>query len=246
MVQRLTSKGAGALLGEKCHPSPTFSVQGWHFAGKRAPAPSGLPTVIGVTGTVGCGKSTVAKLFEACGALRLDADAVVHRLYRHERALRRALRRAFGPGVIGSRARVDREALAARVFKSARDRHKLERLVHPLVRREFARAIRASRRRVVVMEVPLLFESGFDRGCDATVMVIAPAKIAARRLGARARDMARRNRAQWPAARKARRADHVIRNAGSRRALRLKVKRIYQLMTPAGSGRPASKKENRR
>lgn len=188
--------------------------------------------VIGVTGTYGSGKSTVAKLFETFGALRLDADAVVHKLYRTDRALARRIGRALGPEVIAARGRPDRKALAARIFADPRARKKLERLVHPLVRRAFRRAIRRSRRRVVVMEVPLLFESGFDRLCDATVAVTTPERRVAARLGRRTRDIRRRNAAQWTAARKARHGDHVIHNAGSRRALEGAVERIYEIYAP--------------
>ena len=188
------------------------------------------PVVLGLTGTYGSGKTTAAKLFERLGALRLDADAIVHRLYARDRALARSMARALGPGVLQA-GRLNRLALAESIFRDARARRQLERLVHPRVRRALARAVALTRRRVVVMEVPLLFESGFDRECDATVAVLAPARSLGRRLGARARELARRNAAQWPARRKARRADYVLHNAGSRRALARGVKLIFRLFT---------------
>lgn len=204
--------------------------------------------VVGLTGTVGSGKTTVAKLFEACGAARFDCDQIVHELYRKDRSLIRALARTFGRGVLRS-GRVSRKALAGRVFKDPRCRRALERLVHPRVRRVLARELAQVRRRVkgrpsgprrdavapaavAVVEVPLLFESGFDRFCDTTVAVVAPARIAARRVQARSAsqgaELKSRLSAQLSARAKAGRADRVIANDGSRRDLARNVKRLYK------------------
>lgn len=192
---------------------------------------------IGLTGGIGSGKSTVLSMFRALGADVLDADAIVHRLLACDRSVLIAIRNRFGDGVFRRTGQLDRKVLAARVFRNAADRRFLERLIHPRVRREMDRAARASRKRVVVADVPLLFESGWVRRFDRVVVVAASRPVRLRRLAKKGflrAEALRRMKAQWPMRRKEQRADFVIDNNGSLRSTRRNVKNVWNEITRHG------------
>jgi dephospho-CoA kinase len=171
--------------------------------------------VLGLTGSIAMGKSTAATMFRRFGVPVWDADRVVHALFARGGPAVAPVKAAF-PGVVRAGA-IDREALAARVFADAAALRWLEGIVHPLVYadqgRFLARAARA-RRRLVVLDVPLLFESGGDRVCNAVAVVSAPALIQRQRLRQRlGMDEARIDAVlarQMSDAEKRRRADFVI------------------------------------
>lgn len=197
----------------------------------RRGGPRGL--VIGVTGSFGTGKSTVAELLRRRGAHRLDADVMAHALMAPGRPVWRRLRRRFGPGILRPDRQVDRRALGCAGFRSRAAWRALCGIVHPAVIAETRRALRGIRRRdpsaVVVLDVPLLYESGMDVLADVVMVVTAPW----RRQVARGRgrwpvaELRRRLRWQWPLARKAQRADVVIDNGGSRQATADQVARWW-------------------
>lgn len=140
--------------------------------------------ILGLTGSIGMGKSTTADFFRAAGAPVHDADATVHALYRGEAVA--PIEAAF-PGTTRDGA-VDREALAARVLGDEAAVRRLEAIVHPLVRAaEVAFLERAAKegRGVVVLDIPLLFETGGDARVDAVVTVTAPAEVQRARVLAR-------------------------------------------------------------
>ncbi len=183
------------------------------------------PLVVGLTGSIGMGKSTAAAMLRDLGLPVFDADATVHALLARGGAAVPAIAAAF-PGTVRDGA-VDRAELGRRVFGDEEARRRLERIVHPLVhqaeRRFLARAAR-ERRPVVVRDVPLLFETGGDRRCDATIVVSAPPHIQAQRVLARPgmtpEKFAGILRAQMPDAEKRRRADFVIPTGQGRRVTR--------------------------
>jgi dephospho-CoA kinase len=122
------------------------------------------------------GKSTTAKFFAAEGVPVHDADGAVHRLYEGEAV---PLIEAAFPGTTAD-GKVDRTALAARVAKDAGEFRKLDAIVHPLVRRAEQRFLADAERKgvpVVVLDIPLLFETGGEKRCDAVVVVTAPAEV---------------------------------------------------------------------
>jgi dephospho-CoA kinase len=128
--------------------------------------------VIGLTGSIGMGKSTTARLFAEEGAPVHDADAAVHRLYAGEAA---PLIEAAFPGTTRDGV-VDRKELGTRVLGDRATLEKLEAIVHPLVRAaeaEFLARVRAEGAKAVVLDIPLLFETGRDRDVDAVVVVSA-------------------------------------------------------------------------
>jgi dephospho-CoA kinase len=132
--------------------------------------------ILGLTGSLGMGKSTTAGFFAEAGVPVHDADAVVHRLYEAEAAP--AIEAAFpGTTVAG---KVDRGRLAARVVDNPEALRKLEAIVHPLVsaaKEHFLREAQARGARVAVLNIPLLFETGGDQRVDAVVVVSAPGDV---------------------------------------------------------------------
>jgi dephospho-CoA kinase len=209
--------------------------------------------VVGLTGGIGMGKSFVAGVFRREGVPVFDADATVHRLQAPGGAALAALARAF-PGVTPGGV-LDRAALRAIVLNDADARRTLEAIMHPLVRaaqRRFVARARGAGRSVVVLDVPLLFETGGDRGVDLTVVVSAPADVQRARVRARRRmsdaEIDRMIALQMPDAAKRARADYVVRTGLSRfhavRAVRrLVVKTIPKAPVAIlpGAGRQAQK-----
>jgi dephospho-CoA kinase len=132
--------------------------------------------VLGLTGSVGMGKSTAASMLRRMRLPVFDADRVVHRLLAPGGGAVEAVARAF-PDVGSRRGGIDRAALGARVFGNQVELRRLEAILHPRVaaaERRFFGAARAARRKLVVMDVPLLYETGRERYCDAVAVVWAP------------------------------------------------------------------------
>ncbi|MDJ0943376.1 MAG: dephospho-CoA kinase [Kiloniellales bacterium] len=171
--------------------------------------------ILGLTGSIAMGKSTAAKALRRLGLPVHDADAEVHRLLSKDPETIKAVRRAFPKTVTAGR--VDRKALGARVFGDPSALRRLEAILHPKVRQAEAAFLRRQARRratIVVLDIPLLFETGAEARCDAVLVVSAPAFIQAQRV-LRRPGMSRQRldeiRArQLPDAEKRRRADFVI------------------------------------
>ncbi|MGF9759980.1 dephospho-CoA kinase [Microvirga sp. 0TCS3.31] len=139
--------------------------------------------VLGLTGSIGMGKSATADLFRRLGVPVHDADATVHRLYRGRAAP--LIEQAF-PGTVAD-GTVDRTKLGAAVLNSPERLKQLEAIVHPLVREEeetFLARVSALAP-IAVLDIPLLFETGGERRCDATLVVTAPADVQRERVLAR-------------------------------------------------------------
>lgn len=181
--------------------------------------------VLGVTGGIGSGKSTVAALLAARGAQVLDADAIVRELYRGGELPRRIARR-FGAAMLAPDGSVDRAALAAAVFADPAARRDLEALVHPEVRRTVEARLGELRRAgftgLVVVDAALLVEATPPYPLDALLVVTAPPALRVERLAARGvapDEAARRIAAQTDDAARAARADAVLVNDSSREEL---------------------------
>lgn len=171
--------------------------------------------VIGLTGSIGMGKSTVARMFAEQGAPVFDSDAAVHDLYAPGGGAVALVEAAF-PGVTLDGA-IDRVALSARVVADADAIARLERIVHPLVRqaqRDFLQRNRDESSAWAVLDIPLLFEGGGECLVDTTVVVSAPAAIQRARVLARAGMTEAKLESilarQMPDAEKRKRADFVI------------------------------------
>lgn len=171
--------------------------------------------VLGLTGSVGMGKSTAAAMLRRMGVPVYDADEAVHRMMGKGGIAAARVAAAF-PGVAKNGA-VDRGALGKRVFGDDAAMKRLEAIIHPLVRQDenrFLSEMRRRRAKLVVMDVPLLFESGRQRRYDATMVVTAPeflqhARVLARPGMTKAMFTAIKAR-QMPDAEKRRRADYIV------------------------------------
>jgi dephospho-CoA kinase len=185
--------------------------------------------VLGLTGSIGMGKSTTARFFAEAGVPVFDADAAVHRLYAGEAVA--AIEAAF-PGTTGEHG-VDRTKLAQAVVDNPAALARLESIIHPLVRLEELRFIEEADKagaQVAVLDIPLLFETGRDRLVDAVVVVSAPPGIQRARVFERPGMTEEKFRAllakQMPDEEKRRRADFVVDSSGSYDSARAQVHAI--------------------
>jgi dephospho-CoA kinase len=193
--------------------------------------------VLGLTGSIGMGKSTATISFRRLGIPVFDADAAVHRLQARGGRAVAPIGAAFPGSVVDGR--VNREALRRAVLGDPTALKRLERIVHPLVRDEekrfLARARRAGRR-LVVLDVPLLLETGGEKRVDRVVVVSAPAAIQAvrvlRRPGMTAERLASIRARQMPDAEKRRRAHHVVPTGLSRRFAQAAILRLVRTLIP--------------
>ncbi|WP_129793513.1 dephospho-CoA kinase [Sphingosinicella sp. CPCC 101087] len=192
--------------------------------------------VLGLTGSIGMGKSTVARMFAEHGVPVFDADAVVHQLQGPDGALLADIEAAF-PGTTSGRG-VDRGALAERVLGRPDALHRLEALVHPAVALE--REAFLERHRdvpLLVLDIPLLFEKGGWNLVDKVAVVSAPAEVQRDRVlgrpGMTAEKFERILSLQMPDSEKRARADFVIPTGGTFEETRDSVRRIIACLSPA-------------
>jgi dephospho-CoA kinase len=172
--------------------------------------------ILGLTGSIGMGKSTAAKMLRRLRVPLYDADAEVHRLLAPGGGAVRAVEAAF-PGVCNEAGGIDRQKLGRRVFGDPPALRRLEAILHPRVRAVERRIVASARVRgekLVVLDIPLLFEIGGEKRCDYVLVVSAPARLqrerVMRRPGMTEQRFADILRAQVPDAAKRRRADFVV------------------------------------
>jgi dephospho-CoA kinase len=182
---------------------------------KRRRAHTSWPRVIGLTGSIAMGKSTAAAMARQLGVRVFDSDAAARALTAKGAAALPAVARAF-PGVV-KHGVLDRKALAKVVFNAPRKLAKLESILHPLVksaRRSFLQAAVRARAKIVLFDIPLLFETGAEKECDLVLVVDAPTFLQRQRVLARpgvtAALLTSVLARQMPAAIKRRRADVVL------------------------------------
>ena len=191
---------------------------------------------VGLTGNVAAGKSAVAGLFRGWGATLIDADAIVHELQARGSPVLAAIAARFGAAVLRADGALDRAALRARVLADPTELAALNALMHPAVaarRRELVQAARRRGDRIVVSDIPLLFEADDPTGFDAIVLVDAPEPVRRGRLAERglpAGEAERLMAAQQPAADKRARSDYVIDNGGDFTALEHSARAVWQAL----------------
>ena len=189
------------------------------------------PFVIGVTGGIACGKSTVMRMLADLGAETIDADVVYHELIAPGRPLWHALRSHFGDGIIGRDGSVDRRALASIVFSDPAALADLDRLTHPAVNTEIIRRIAESAVPSVAVDAVKLVESGFDAECDRVWIVTCGRDQQVERLMARnglsRSDAERRVDAQGPPSAGLARADAIIDNSDGLEKTRAQVRAAW-------------------
>lgn len=180
--------------------------------------------VIGLTGGIACGKSTVSDALRAQGVSVVDADAIAHELSRPGGAVHHFYVRAFGEEILAADGTLDRAAVARRVFSDPALRDAVNARLHPLIRaaaEERIAALRSEGTAAAVLDVPLLFEAGWERLADEIWVVSVAPDVQLARLMARNPEMSEtearaRISAQMPLAEKCARADVVIDNSGTR------------------------------
>ena len=185
--------------------------------------------LLGLTGSIGMGKSTTAKLFAEAGVPVYDADATVHMLYEGEAVP--AIEAAF-PGTTAD-GKVDRNKLSARVVQDPAAMQRLEQIVHPMLgasRQKFLDDAERSGAPVAVVDVPLLFETGGEKRVDAVVVVTTPPEIQRQRILARDNMTSEKLHAilarQLPDAEKRRRADFVVDTSDGLDLVRARIRDI--------------------
>lgn len=190
--------------------------------------------VIGLTGGIGSGKSTVARWLAEEGAALVDADQVARDVMRPGLPAWRAVVAAFGPEILGPGGEIDRSALARLSFASPEGLDRLNRATHPHIVEEIRRRLAALSRRgaaVAVVELPLLFEAGLEGLVDEVWVVTAREEVRMARLVARGLspdDAARRMRAQWPEEARVARADVVLDGEAPLEEARRRVEALYR------------------
>jgi dephospho-CoA kinase len=199
-----------------------------------------MTRVLALTGNIGSGKSTVAAMLAELGALVISADEVARRAVAPGSPALAAITARFGPAVLRSDGTLDREALARRVFGDENARRDLEAITHPPIRDLMMADLAAALAKgppLVVLEVPLLFETGLDRQFPETLLVIADDELRLRRIcvrdGCDAEHARLRMAAQMPQDDKRARATHVLTNNAGRDELRRQIADLWPRLIQA-------------
>jgi dephospho-CoA kinase len=192
--------------------------------------------VVGLTGGIATGKSTVAEMFKRCGATIIDADRLARNVVQPGKPAWREIVKCFGKSILTPDRTINRHALGAIVFHNRSKLRQLERIIHPRVAREQARLVRRIAKRtpraVAIYEVPLLFETGVDKHVDTIIVVTADRETQIARLkkrnGLTRAEALRRIKSQIPLAKKARLADVVLNGTESRSRLKHEVRDLIR------------------
>ena len=197
---------------------------------------------IGLTGTMGAGKSTVGDLFESWGAHRVDADVLARRVVEPGQPGLEAIRETFGAGMLRADGTLDRAALRTVVFDDDQALRRLEAIIHPAVDRLRAALLdraRSEGARVAVLEIPLLFEKDLLSEFDAVVVVDAPEDVRRRRVcesrGLTPEEFSAMDSAQWSGERKRASADHIIWNDDDLASLESEARQVWDAVTAAAT-----------
>lgn len=189
--------------------------------------------IIGLTGGIGMGKSFVAREFSRLGFSIFDADKEVHGMFSSDKNSIEKIKKEFPESFV--KERIDRKKLGELAISDPAKIKKLEKIIHPLVRKkelDFIKKMRAAGKKFVLLDIPLLFETGFDKFCDYVVVVHAPLFIQRRRLLKRGKmTEAQFNsiiKKQMPAKEKKKLADFVI-NTGLEKSVAIKqVREVFR------------------
>lgn len=194
--------------------------------------------VIGLTGGIATGKSTVTNILRALGYPVICADEIVHELYKNNSSLHAAILKLFGAGVLNNQGLPDRDKIAKLVFDNAQLRIKLEHIIHPEVRKTIDSQIKKARAEkyvLIFVDVPLLFETGLNQKMDSVVCVSASRSVQLQRLKKYRRmnlkEAMARIHIQMPLHDKIKKSDHVIHNNRGLSELSKKVKETVSRLT---------------
>ncbi len=184
--------------------------------------------LVALTGNIGSGKSTILKFFKEQGAATISADEIVHDLLKKNQ-IKAKIVSIFGP-ILNHKGQIDKQALADIIFSSKKKKDCLERIIHPLVYEEIRRFYKKNSPKIVVSEIPLLFETNKHGEFDKVIVVFCDEKSLFERLknrGLTEEEVKRRLKFQIPVEEKIKLADYVIDNSEDFERVRKKVKEIY-------------------
>jgi len=194
--------------------------------------------IIGVTGGICSGKSSVAKMIEGAGFHRVDADSIAHRLLRRGKGGWRRVVEAFGKGVLDEEGEIRRKILGEMVFSDPKKRALLEEILHPMIERELREELAKGEK--VVLDAPLLIEKGFHQLVDVLIVVYATEELQVARMAARdgigPEEAKRRIEAQMPLLEKVSYADYIVNNCADLPYTQEQVKRILKEIQKGGIG----------
>lgn len=200
-------------------PPPLFEIEAtfrkWWGMKKRL--------VVGLTGSFGSGKTTASKMLKELGARKIiNADKIAHEAFKQNKCLQK-IKSLFGT--------VNRKQIAREVFSSLAKRKALEKVIHPYVRKRIMAESKKVKSGIIILEVPLLFESKFDRMCDVTVVVLAGRSNIIKRLSRRGfnqSEISSRLKVQLSESEKMKKADFIIDNKKSKESLKKNTRSVWQ------------------
>jgi dephospho-CoA kinase len=194
--------------------------------------------IVGLTGGIACGKTTVARVFQTFGADVIDTDVMGHQLLKSDPAVYRQIVTAFGRRVLNDREEIDRPELGRIVFDNPVYLRALNKIVHPplirLIEGEIRQRMSAVESKIIVVDAPLLIEVDMTDTVDTVVVVYADEDVQVRRLmqrGLSEQDALKRIRSQMPSHEKARLADFVIETNGSLSDTARQARRVWEDLT---------------
>jgi len=186
--------------------------------------------VVGITGGIGCGKTTVSGMFGSLGAKVIDADAVGHSLLRPKTKTYKRILRVFGRQILGTKGTIDRPKLAKIVFGDKKLLVKLNRILHPEIISRIRGKIKSVSKGLIVLDAPLLIETKEENLADRIIVVKAGQANQIKRFrdktGLTVREIRQRIRTQMPLSHKVRRADFIIDNDSGLKETRKQVSEI--------------------
>lgn len=192
--------------------------------------------VLGITGGIATGKSTVLHLLAKAGYATLSADDLAHAAIHNGKPAYRRIVKRYGRNILNTKGEINRVLLGGIVFGSPTERRWLERVIHPVVIRGL-RAFTRHSHKSVALDIPLLYEARLQKLVDHVWVVSCTPSQQLRRLRERSGlpliDLKRRIKAQMPLAEKVRRADTVIRNTGAKSQLKTRVQQALKYLCPA-------------
>ena len=195
--------------------------------------------VIGITGNMGTGKSTVLRMLEKLGAKAIDADLLVHLVMAKGTTVYEEVVVAFGEGILGPKGEIDRKRLAALVFSDGEALKRLEAIIHPVVESLIWEIAEGAEEEVVAIEAIKLLEASTERGWDALWVVTGRSEEQRERVRAQGlseEEIEGRLKAQGPISEKIKAADVIVDNSGSREETWEQVKREWEKMQGKGGG----------
>jgi len=190
--------------------------------------------ILGITGSFGSGKTTVARIFKSFGAKIIDADKLAHKCIRPENPAYKRIVNVFGKDILNKNRTIDREKLARIVFNNKNFLKKLNKIIHPQVIRIIKQQINTAKSKIIVLDAPLLIEAGLRQIVDKIIVVKITRKKQIERIKNKTSlgplDILKIIKSQIPLSRKVRLANFVVDNSGTIGETKKQVERIRRLL----------------